>query len=106
MTFAQTILIYLVGPILNLVVIVVFVGVILSWLIAFNVVNPHNQFVGAIWRFTNALTQPLLGPIRRVLPNLGGIDLSPLVLLIGVYFLNAVITTQICPAVGPAQYCY
>lgn len=106
MTLAQTVLIFAVLPILQILVFVVFVGVILSWLIAFNVVNSRNQFVAMIWRVTNGLTEPLLNPIRRILPNLGGIDLSPVVLLLAVFFLRGLIATQICPAVGPAAYCY
>jgi YggT family protein len=106
MTFPQLILTFFSDYILSFLILIVFISVILSWLIAFNVVNAHNQFVAIIWRFTNTLTEPLLGPIRSVLPNLGGIDLSPLVLLLAIYFLRAVIDTQLCPLVGPVQYCY
>ncbi|MEQ8406614.1 MAG: YggT family protein [Oceanicaulis sp.] len=106
MTFPQLILTFFADYILGFLILVVFIGVILSWLIGFNVVNPRNQFVAMLWRFTNALTEPLLRPIRSVLPNLGGIDLSPLVLLLAIYFLQALIRTQLCPMVGPAIYCY
>jgi YggT family protein len=57
-------------------------GVILSWLIAFNVVNPYNPFVRSLWQALTALTEPLLRPIRRMLPDLGGIDISPMILLL------------------------
>lgn len=106
MTFPQLVLTFFSDYILGFLTLIVFVSVILSWLIAFNVVNAHNQFVAMIWRFTSALTEPMLRPIRSVMPNLGGIDLSPLVLLLAIYFLRAVIDTQLCPLVGPAQYCY
>jgi len=106
MTFPQLILTFFSDYILNLLIFIVFISVIMSWLIAFNVINAHNQFVAMVWRFTTALTEPILRPIRSVLPNLGGIDLSPLVLLLAIYFLRAVIDTQLCPLVGPAQYCY
>ena len=62
---------------------VILVWFILSLLIAFNVVNLHNQFVAALWRGLNALLDPLLNPIRRIMPNTGGIDFSPMVLIIG-----------------------
>lgn len=62
--------------------------VILSWLVAFNVVNLSNQFVRQLQYFLYRLTEPLLGPIRRIMPDLGGIDLSPMVLLIGIMFLQ------------------
>lgn len=78
----------LIDAILRLYILVVFLMVIFSWLIGFNVINRHNQFVDAVWRTLVALTEPVLRPIRNVLPNMGGIDLSPLVLLLGVYFLR------------------
>ena len=55
---------------------------ILSWLVAFNVINLHNRFVDAVYSFLNRITEPLLRPIRKVLPDLGGIDLSPMVLIL------------------------
>lgn len=75
---------YIVNAVLELYVLVIFVSVILSWLISFNVVNRGNRFVDAIWRTCLALTEPLLKPIRRILPSMGGLDLSPIVLLIGI----------------------
>jgi YggT family protein len=53
---------------------------ILSWLVAFNVVNTRNDFVRSIWNFLDAVTEPALRPIRRIVPNLGGIDISPVIL--------------------------
>ncbi len=75
---------YVVDSILSLYTFVIFAMVIMSWLISFNVINRHNQIVDAIWRTCTALTEPLLRPIRNVMPNLGGIDISPIVLLIAV----------------------
>lgn len=106
MTFAQNITQDLLIPALDIYTFVIFITVIMSWLISFNVVNMQNQFVALIWRVTNALTEPVLAPIRRVLPNLGGLDLSPIVLLLLVFFVKAVVRTQLCPALGPMQYCY
>ena len=68
---------------------------IMSWLIAFNVLNLHQQFVAQIWYGLNKLLEPIYGPIRRILPNLGGIDLAPLVVLIGVIILQNVIRNNI-----------
>ena len=65
--------------------------VIVSWLIAFNVVNRRNTFVFMVSDFLHRITEPALGPIRRMLPNLGGIDLSPLVLILGLYFFKRLI---------------
>jgi|SRR5262249_31368900 YggT family protein len=77
--------------ILRLYTFVIFVAVILSWLLAFNVVNRHNDVVRSIWNFVTAVTEPLLRPIRGMMPNLGGIDISPLILLILIYFLSSVL---------------
>jgi YggT family protein len=75
---------YIVNALADLYVFVIFVAVIMSWLFAFNVINRHNRFVDTVWRTCLALTEPALAPIRRVLPNLGGLDISPIILLIGV----------------------
>jgi YggT family protein len=70
---------------------VIIAAVILSWLVAFNVVNRHNDFVRSIWSLVTALTEPLLAPIRGIIPNFGGIDISPLILLLLFGFLKSVI---------------
>ena len=67
---------------------VVFISVIMSWLISFNVINRHNQFVDMVWRTVCSLTEPALRPIRNTLPSLGGIDISPLVLLLAIFFFR------------------
>lgn len=72
---------------------------ILSWLVAFNVVNARNDVVRAVWDFLYRVTEPALRPIRRVLPNLGGIDVSPIILLLGIFFLQRVIALYLYPAV-------
>ena len=72
---------------------------ILSWLLAFDVVNFRNNFVRSIWNFLNGLTEPLLAPIRRVLPGLGGIDVSPIVLLLLLFLVEDIIQRYIYPNV-------
>ena len=72
---------------------------ILSWLVAFNVVNARNDVVRAVWEFLHRVTEPALRPIRRILPNLGGIDVSPIILLLGIFFLQRVIALYLYPAV-------
>lgn len=88
-------IIYIVHPLLNLLWIVVLVSVILSWLVSFNVVNVHNQFVAMIWRITSAITEPLLSPIRRILPPLGGMDFSPIVLLLLIGFVQGYVLQEL-----------
>ncbi|TDH37739.1 YggT family protein [Pseudohoeflea suaedae] len=73
---------------------------IFSWLYAFNVVNPNNRFVGMIGEFLYRVTEPALRPIRRILPDLGGIDISPIVLLLIIMFLRTFLRTSIAPAFG------
>ena len=81
----------IVGYLINIIVILVIVQFVMSLLIAFNVVNMHNDFVAAIWRAINALLDPILKPIRRIMPNTGAIDFSPLVLIIGLQILRIVL---------------
>jgi YggT family protein len=69
---------------------VVIANVVLSWLIAFQVINLQNPLVRSIWQFISAATEPLLKPIRRVMPDLGGVDISPIVLLLGCLFIRTV----------------
>jgi YggT family protein len=76
---------------IQLYIYIIIAGAVMSWLIAFNVVNPYNQFVRSIWQGLTALTEPVLRPIRRRLPDLGGIDISPLVLIIALWFVQFVV---------------
>ena len=71
----------------------------LSWLVAFNVVNTRNQFVASVGEFLFRITEPALRPIRSILPNLGGIDVSPVVLILIIFFIQNVIVRYIYPNV-------
>lgn len=77
----------------------VIASAIISWLVAFNVVNTRNDVVRAIWNFLYHITEPALRPIRSILPNLGGIDVSPIILLLIIFFLQRVIVLYVYPAV-------
>ena len=81
----------IVGYLISIVVMLVIVQFVLSLLISFNVVNTHNQFVDAIWRAVNALLDPILTPIRRIMPNTGALDLSPLVLIVGLEIVRIIL---------------
>jgi YggT family protein len=70
---------------------IVIASVIFSWLFAFNVINSRNQFVGMIGQFLHQATEPALRRIRRFMPNLGSIDISPIILLLMVFFLQRLI---------------
>lgn len=73
---------------------------VFSWLYAFNVVNPRNQVVGMIGDFLYRATDPVLRPIRRVLPDLGGIDISPIIVLLIIYFLRIFLWTTVARLLG------
>ncbi|MGR3435131.1 MAG: YggT family protein [Shimia sp.] len=74
---------------------IIFVHFIMSWLIAFDVLNVRQNFVAQIWYGLQRLLEPIYGPIRRVLPQMGGLDLAPLVALLGVYALEIVLRNNI-----------
>ena len=67
---------------------IVIIAVIVSWLTAINVINERNDFVRTLLRILYALTEPVLRPIRRVIPAMGGLDLSPIILLLIIWFLQ------------------
>lgn len=71
---------------------IIIIQAVLSWLIAFNVINTHNDFVRQIWDGIDRMTRPIYRPIRRILPDFGGLDLSPLVVLVGLAILNRILT--------------
>ncbi len=78
---------------------IIIASAVFSWLIAFNIVNMNNQFVAMIGNFLHQMTEPLLRPIRRYMPNLGTIDISPIVLILGIIFLQSIIMRYIYPNV-------
>ena len=85
--------------VLNLYTWIVILGAILSWLVAFGVVNMRNDLVRSAWNLFLALTEPFLRPIRNFLPSTGGIDLSPIVLLLGIMLVERIIVYYVYPYV-------
>ena len=90
---------YLVLQILKLYSYVVIANVIISWLIAFNILNTQNRFVYSILEFSYRLTDPILNKIRRFLPNLGSLDISPIILLLLIWFLEMCMKLYIAPII-------
>lgn len=88
---------WLILTILDIYFWVILITVIMSWLIGFNVINGSNPYVRQISYALHRLTEPLLGPIRRLLPDLGGIDISPIVLLLALQFLRYLIIYYAAP---------
>jgi len=66
----------------------IIIYVIMSWLVAFNIVNTYNPVVNAVGGFLHKLIEPVMKPIRRILPVMGGLDLAPLVVLLGIFFIR------------------
>lgn len=78
----------LVDTVINIYIWLLIASAILSWLVAFNVVNTRNRFVYLVGDFLYRVTEPLLAPIRRFMPNLGGLDLSPVILILLLVFIR------------------
>ena len=90
---------YLVLQVLKLYSYVVIANVIISWLIAFNILNTQNRFVYSILEMTYKLTDPILNKIRGFLPNLGSLDVSPIVLLLLIWFIEMRMKLYIAPMI-------
>jgi YggT family protein len=85
--------------ILHIYVWLLIAAAVLSWLVAFNVVNTRNQVVAMLGDFLYRVTEPALRPLRGILPNLGGIDISPVILILLIFFIENVIVRYIYPNV-------
>ncbi len=96
----MTSLIQIIMLILDVIWFIVIVHVILSWLINFQVLSLRQPITAQIWDGLNRVLEPLYGPIRRILPDMGGIDLAPLVLLIGIYALRIIIANNAAMLIG------
>ena len=90
---------YLVLQLLKLYSYVVIINVVISWLIAFNILNRHNRFVYSILEFSYRLTDPILNKIRRFLPNLGTLDISPIILLLLIWFIEMCMKLYVAPMI-------
>ena len=90
---------WLIFTLIDIYIWILIASAVLSWLVAFNVVNTRNPLVGNIGEFLYRITEPALRPIRNLLPNLGGIDISPIILLLIIFFIQRVIERYIYPNV-------
>lgn len=82
---------------LNIYIWILIAAAIFSWLYAFNVINSRNQFVNMLGRFLNNITEPVLRPIRRFMPDLGGVDISPIIVFILIYLIQQLIIYYLYP---------
>ena len=97
-------LLQIVQLLLNLIWWVIVIQAVLSWLIAFNVINTHSDFVRTVWNALQRITEPLYRPIRRILPDFGALDLSPLVVLLILYILTNIVIPNIAQNYLVATY--
>jgi len=93
-------ILWLIFTVIDLYVWVLIIQVVLSWLVQFNVVNARNPFVHQVGNALYRLTEPVLGPVRRMLPNLGGIDISPVIVILLLYFLQRLLADNAHAIVG------
>ena len=91
-------LIYFISGLLTLYVYIIIAQAIMSWLVAFDVINLRNHFARNVWLALNAMTEPALRPIRRFLPNLRGIDISPVILILIILFIQQVVLGNLADA--------
>ncbi|WP_366555356.1 YggT family protein [Aquibaculum sediminis] len=91
-------LFYLIDTVINIYIWLLIIWAVLSWLVAFNVVNTSNRLVYLVGDFLNRITEPALRPIRRIMPNLGGIDISPMILILLLIFLRNLLLYDVAPA--------
>jgi YggT family protein len=92
-------ILYVILLLLDIYIWLLIAAAILSWLVAFNVVNARNQFVSMVGDFLYRITEPVLRPIRNLMPNLGGIDLSPVIVILLIILIKDIIVRYIYPAV-------
>ncbi len=92
-------LFWLILTVLDIYFWILIASAIYSWLYAFNVINPRNQIVASIGQFLYAVTEPVLAPIRKRMPNLNGIDISPIIVIVLIQFIQIFIKTSVFPAV-------
>jgi YggT family protein len=92
-------ILYVILLVLDLYIWLLIAAAVLSWLVAFNVVNSRNQFVAMVGDFLFRITEPVLRPIRNMMPSLGGIDVSPVIVILIIILIKDVIVRYIYPAV-------
>jgi len=95
----------LINVLLTLVVWAIIINAILSWLVAFDVINLRNRFVASVAHFLEAVTRPILAPIQRIIPPLGGVDISPIIALLLIeYVIRRILLNVAASAILPLTY--
>lgn len=100
MSAAQSIIHFFINPAINLLLLILILYMIFSWLIAFNVVNLRNPIMGQIYNFCRSVTEPLLAPLRRIIPPMAGFDLAFLVLFLIILWVQGYVIPLLFNALG------
>lgn len=100
MNLLQSILVYFVGPALSLLVFLIFAWVIMSWLVGFGLINLRNPMVAQIYHGINRILTPIMAPFQRIIPPIGGMDLSPIVVLLLIQWAKGYLLPSLINAVG------
>lgn len=95
-----SILTLIISPLISLFILFIFISVIMSWLVSFNIMNLNNDMVRQIYYAIEAITRPVLDPIRRIIPSFGGLDFSPIVALLGLNWINVYLIPVLANAVS------
>lgn len=100
MSIAQSLIMFFVLPALNIYLLLIIARIILSWLVSFNVVNLRNPIIGQIYSAIHMLTEPVMAPVRRIIPPIGGLDLSPILIFLIINWLQWFLPAKIVPLLG------
>lgn len=100
MTLAQSLIVYFISPVLGVIIFMIVVQIIMSWLIQFNVINIRNQLVSTIYYMLSRFVEPILAPIQRILPSFGGLDLSPIVAILVLQWVQGFVLPKLYIALG------
>jgi len=100
MTLAQSLIVYFISPVLGVIIFMIVVQIIMSWLIQFNVINIRNQLVSTIYYMLSRFVEPILAPIQRIIPSFGGLDLSPIVAILALQWIQGFVLPKLYMALG------
>ncbi|MEP6343187.1 MAG: YggT family protein [Maricaulaceae bacterium] len=100
MSILQSLIVFFIVPALNILILLIFARIIMSWLVSFNIMNLRNPLMQQIYYAVGAITEPIMAPVRRLVPGIGGLDLSPILLFFGIQWLVWLFETKIFLLVG------
>ena len=100
MSILQSLITFFVIPALNILIMLIFARIIMSWLVSFNIMNLRNPIMQQIYYAVQGITEPVMAPVRKIIPPIGGLDLSPILLFFGIQWLIWLFQTKIFLLVG------